>query len=177
LPSRPYIWLAAAACLASACATTEPQTIVALPTPPSTATAPAIVRLAWLPVEPRASATLAGLLNGRLARVAVDGVTDTVQAPVSLEMAQLAIECIERTPACYSAVGRSLGADRLLWAEVERGPRGALTVRVSLFDVVGAALVRKVEHAYPNGAAARAGVAALVDGGFPARAPARSASP
>jgi hypothetical protein len=176
-PSRAYIWLGGLlAGLASACATTTgPQTIVALPPPP--ASAPAPVRLAWLPVETRASASLAGALNDRLARVSVDGVAEAFQAPVSMEMAQLAIECIEHTPACYAAVGRSIGGDRLLWAEVDRGARGTVTVRVSLFDVGAGAIVKKAERAYPSASAARTGAAAFLDGAFGTRAVARNGPP
>jgi hypothetical protein len=167
LPSRTYIWLALAfAGSVGACATTEPAAIVALPPPVVTTKAPEPARLAWLPVEARASASLAGALNDRLARVNVDGVGEKFQAPVSMEMAQLAIECIDHTPSCYSAVGRSVGADRLLWAEVDKGAKGAVTVRVSLFDVEAASLVRKAEKAYASSHAAKAGVAALVDGAF-----------
>src|SRR4051794_19445691 len=86
-----------AATLATACATAEPPAIVALPPPPKAAPAP--LRLAWMPLEPRASPELATVVNQRLARVVVEGVTETFQAPVSMEMAQLAIECIDRTPA------------------------------------------------------------------------------
>jgi hypothetical protein len=163
-PSRAYIWLGGLlAGLASACATTtKPPPSVVPPVTPASAP----VRLAWLPVETRDSATLAGALNERLARVPVEGVAKTFRAPVSMEMAQLAIECIEPTPRCYAAVGRSVGADRLLWAEVDRGARGAVTVRVSLFDAGAGAIVKKAEHAYPTAAAARAGVGALLEGAF-----------
>ncbi|HVZ72380.1 MAG TPA: hypothetical protein VHJ20_08390 [Polyangia bacterium] len=149
----------------AACATSEPPPAI-VPLPPPPRAAPAAVRLAWLPVETRASASLARALNERLARVGVDGVSETFQAPVSMEMAQLAIECIEHTPACYTAVGHSLGADRLLWAELERGGHGVVTVRVSLFDVGGGEIVKKAEKGYASAAAAKSGVGPLVDAAF-----------
>jgi hypothetical protein len=155
----------ALAALAAGCATTDPTVIMPLPPPPRAAT-PAAVRLAWLPFEMRAAPDLATAVNERLARVVVDGVTETFAAPVSMEMAQLAIECIDHTPACYGAVGQSVGADRLLWAEMDRGPRGAITLRVALFDVGGGAITQKVSRGFPSAKAARAGVGPLVDATF-----------
>ncbi|HVX97342.1 MAG TPA: hypothetical protein VHK47_20680 [Polyangia bacterium] len=146
----------------AACATTEQAAIV--PLPPPAAAAPATVRLAVMPLEVRTSGELAAVINPRLKGVTVDGVTDTFQAPVSMEMAQLAIECIDHTPACYAAVGRSVGADRLLWAELERGGRGgAVKLRIALFDVARGEMLRQGGRAYPSVKAARAGGAALVD--------------
>jgi hypothetical protein len=151
-----------AVALVAACATTEPAAIVALPPPQKTA--PATVRLAVMPLEARTSGELAAAINPRLAGVAIEGVTDTFQAPVSMEMAQLAIECIDHTPACYGAVGRSVGADRLLWAELERGGRGgAVKLRLALFDVARGEMLRQGGRAFPSAKAAKAGSAALVD--------------
>ncbi len=154
------------AALATACATAKPAPVVHAPPPPKAAPPP--VRLAWMPLEPRASPEVATVVNQRLARVVVDGVTEKFQAPVSMEMAQLAIECIERTPACYGKVGRSVGADRLAWAEVARASKrdASVTLRLSLFDVGGGALVRQAARTFPNAKAAREGAAALFDGAF-----------
>jgi hypothetical protein len=90
---------------------------------------------------------------------------------VSMEMAQLAIECIERTPRCYRAVGRSVGADRLLWVDLVRGARRdvGVTLRVSLFDVAGGAVLTQEARAFPSAKAAGAGAAAFVDAAFGAR--------
>jgi hypothetical protein len=132
------------------------------------------VRLAWLPLEPLLSPDIAAAVNERLGRLAAAGSTQSYRAPVSMEMAQLALECIERTPACYAAVGRSVGADRLLWAELSAGPAAApaqsLSVAVVLFDVRGSAVLRRVERTYDGAEAARAGVAELVDRAGEARA-------
>ena len=173
---RPWpLVLLALAALGAGCATTEPTVIVALPPPQRTA--PASVRLTWFPFETRVSPELANAVNERLARVVLDGVTDTFQGPVTMEMAQLAIECIDRTPACYAAVGQAVGADRLLWAELERGAHGAVTLRVVLFDVGGGAVSLKTAGAFPNAKAARAGVDALVDATFGAAAPSAGSAP
>jgi hypothetical protein len=120
-----------------------------------------------MPLEASVSAEVASAVNEKLSGLAVAGVTEKVQAPVSMEMAQLAIECIERTPACYGKVGRSVGADRLLWAELVRAKKDAsVTLRVSLFDVGSGAVVQQGARTFANAKAARDGVAALVDGTF-----------
>ena len=38
-------------------------------------------------------------------------------------MVQLSIECVESSNECWSAVGRTLPADRLLLAQITRGPK------------------------------------------------------
>jgi hypothetical protein len=127
------------------------------------------VRVAWLPLEPLVAPDVAKTVNDRLGRLAVPGTTRSYRAPVSMEVAQLAIECIEPTAACYAAVGRSVGADRILWAEMGTVPPpddyspASLRVAVVLFDVRGSAIVKRVEQTYPGIDAVRAGVAALVD--------------
>jgi hypothetical protein len=152
------------ATLGIACATPKPPVVVA-PRPAPKSAAPPPLRLAWMPLEALVAPEVASAVNERLARVTVAGVTDTFQASVSMEMAQLAIECIERTPKCYGAVGRSVKADRLVWAELARGRRDAgVTLRVSLFDVAGDAMVQQGARTFPNAEAARDGVVALVDG-------------
>jgi hypothetical protein len=123
------------------------------------------VRLAWLPLEPLLAADVVKTVNDRLGHLAVPGAARSYRAPVSMEVAQLALECIEPTANCYAAVGRSVGADRLLWAELGPGSESdeSLRVAVVLFDVRGSAVLRRVEHTYDGLDAARAGVAALVD--------------
>ncbi|HEX4406947.1 MAG TPA: hypothetical protein VH560_19045 [Polyangia bacterium] len=170
--------LCALAATAAGCATTEPQTIVALPAPATTKPAAQSTRLAWLPFDPGAGSELTRATNDRLAHVIVDAATETTQAPVSMEMAQLAIECIEHTPACWSAVGHSLGADLLLWAELERPARGSgVTLRVALFDVGAGALVKNATRPFPSAKAARAGAVGLIDGTFGATTTTTTAGP
>src|SRR6516162_9454354 len=115
--NRHLRWALGAVLFATACATAKPAPVVHAPPPRPRPAAPPPVRLAWMPLEASVSAEVASAVNEKLSGLAVAGVTEKVQAPVSMEMAQLAIECIERTPACYGKVGRSVGADRLLWAE------------------------------------------------------------
>ena len=129
---------------------------------PPAASAPARARMAWMPCDARAQPELAAAVNGRLEQAKVAGVKESFQASVSMQMAQLAIECIDKTPRCYTAVGRSIGADRLLWADFERAARGELTVRVSLFDVERGAIVRAAVGRYPSAKAAAGDADALV---------------
>ena len=132
---------------------------------PQTAAAPVPVRLAWLPLEPLMAPDVAKTVNDRLGHLAVPGATRSYRAPVSMEVAQLALECIEATARCYAEVGRSVGADRLLWAELGPAPVSDTGVRVAvvLFDVRGSAVLKRVERTYDGIDAVRAGVAMLVD--------------
>ena len=94
--------------LALGCATT---TRPAAEKTPAASRHEAHVRLAWMPFDAGASKELVTAVNARLERVKLSGVTESFQAPVSMEMAQLAIECINKEVRCYSAVGQSIGAD------------------------------------------------------------------
>jgi hypothetical protein len=141
------------------CATTTHQ---AARSPPASVGPPPRVRLAWLPFDAPASSGLIRAVNARLERAKIAGVTESFQAPVSMEMAQLAIECIEKTAHCYAAVGRSVGADRLLWADLDRSAHGGLTLRVALFDVEHGAVVHEAAQSYPSAKAAQADVETLV---------------
>jgi hypothetical protein len=160
-------------CLPAACTTTNKR-------PPASAaragvSRPRVVRLAWLPAEPFLSRDLAATINDRLAHVTVAGTTEIIRAPLSMEVAQLAIECIEASPRCYSPVGRSLGADRLVWAEL-RGSSSAVRVTLVLFDVGAGAVVDKHVRTFPSVDEARASVTAMIDGAF-APPPAVATSP
>jgi hypothetical protein len=164
---RRSLWsLPTLATLAIACATAKSPAIV--PPPPVPAAAPPSQRLAWMPFERRAAPEVASVVNQRLARVIPDGVTESYQAPVSMEMAQLALECIERTPKCYGAVGRSVGADKLLWAELVHGTRRdpRVTLRVSLCDVGSGAILQQAARTFSSEKAAHDGAVALIDGTF-----------
>src|SRR5262245_37075317 len=148
---------------------------------PSTASAGPPVRVAWLPLEPLLAADVARTVNDRLERLTVPGAGRSYRAPVSMEVAQLALECIEPSSQCYAAVGRSVGADRLLWAEIAPAPASeeSLRVAVVLFDVRGSAILKRVERTYGGLEAVRAGVASLVDHALdaPAGGSSRSKSP
>ena len=153
---------------ASGCSGHEPPPRTAQPTAPP----PPPKRLAWLPVDTLEIPDVTRALNAELGHVQLAGTTAAHKAAVSMEVAQLAIECTQPTPTCYQAVGKSLGADRLLWAEVRTGQGRAPEVRIALalYDVGSAVAPRRVERTFAGAAEARAGVADLVGHAF-ARAP------
>jgi len=148
--------------VASGCATTATHQPVRSPPAAAVASRPSPVRLAWLPFDASTSSGLTAAVNAQLEHLQIEGVTESFRAPVSMEMAQLAIECIEKTARCYAAVGRSIGADRLLWADLDRHGRGNLTLRVALFDVARGGIVHEAEQSYPSAKAAQADVESLI---------------
>jgi hypothetical protein len=91
---------------------------------------------AVLPAESDAFPIAARTTTERLRRARVRGLDEPQVSKVSLEVVQLSIECVERTPACYEAVGKSLAANELLFAEIDEGPKKqSIKVTVTLFDV------------------------------------------
>ena len=147
--------------VASGCATTTRHQEQVRSPPAAAVRPPPRVRLAWLPFDASASSGLTAAVNAQLEHAKIDGVTESIRAPVSMEMAQLAIECIDKTPHCYAAVGQSFGADRLLWADLDRRGHGNLTLRVALFDVARGVVVHEAGQSYPSAKAAQADVASL----------------
>jgi len=147
--------------VASGCATTTHRAAVR-PAPAAAVSPPPRVRLAWLPFDASRSSGLAAAVNAQLEQLQMEGITESFRAPVSMETAQLAMECIEKAPRCYAAVGRSVGADRLLWVDLDRHGRGNLTLRVALFDVDRGAIVHEAEQGYASAKAAQADLATLI---------------
>ena len=149
-----------------ACAGKAPpaKVVKAPPAPPQ--------KLAWMPLDPLDAPSVAKAVNQRLSQVKIAGATTGVKSAVSMEVAQLALECISPTTTCYRAVGHSLGADRLMWAEIDPDADDRIKVTVFLFDVRSGAASRRV-GTYDGVKSAQAGVAELVshagDGG--SRAP------
>src|SRR5262245_1905708 len=76
------------------------------------------IKLAVLPVDGEASVKVATALNALLHDVQAPGVDDYFLSKVTLEVVQLAVECVRPTSECYSAVGKSLAAQRLLLGHV-----------------------------------------------------------
>lgn len=150
--------LAAVVLLALGCAGRAPPVRTAQKASPA-------ARLTWLPAESTDGRELAKAVNERLGQVSLPGSAAGVKAAVSMEVAQLAIECTEPTPSCYSAVGRSLGADEILWAELGAagGPSHEVRVALLLYDLRAGAAPKRVERTFDSVEAARAGVSALVD--------------
>jgi hypothetical protein len=136
------------------------------PPPPATARkpAPAPQRLAWLPLDGLDAPAVAQAVNERMSTVKPTGTSTSVKAAVSMEVAQLAIECIKPTTECYGAVGRSLGADRLMWAELEpSSDDDKVRLSVLMFDVQAGTAPRRVEETFAGMQAARSGAAGLVE--------------
>jgi hypothetical protein len=160
------LWLLGGLSLGTGCATRgerRPPRPLAPKADQASPPAP-LLTLAWLPLEAFAQRELAEALERELAAAPVAGVGRRARAPVSMEVAQLSLECIDDEPRCYQVVGQQLGADRLLWAELvarRRGP-GPLRATVILFDVEGAVEVGRAEREFDGREAAAAGFAALV---------------
>jgi hypothetical protein len=142
-----------------ACAGSEkpPAASARKPDPPSQ-------RLAWMPLDPLDGPAIAKAVNDRMSSIKPAGTSASVKAAVSMEVAQLAIECIQPTPACYGAVGRSLGADRLMWAELEpSGDDEKVRLTVLVFDVQAGTAPRRVAETFAGMQAAQTGAAGLVE--------------
>jgi len=105
---------------------------------------------------------LAEVTTESLMRAQVAGLGEARESKVSLEVVQLSIECIDPTLACYEAVGRSLAADGLLFAQITVMKRRQLKVAITLFDVAGKTLKTKAEKVFASEEAAAAGLADLV---------------
>lgn len=141
-----------------ACASSKPAPVQVVKPPP-----PPDQKLAWMPVDPLDAPSVAQAVNEQMSRVKVAGTKEHIKAAVSMEVAQLAIECIQPTTICYRAVGHSLGADRLMWAEVDpSAPQDKIRITVVLFDVQSGNAARRV-GTFDGVQAARAGVAELID--------------
>src|SRR5262249_28420489 len=96
-----------------ACASKTPPPAHAVKPPPPPE------KVAWMPLDPLDAPSVAQAVNDKMSHVQIAGTKEHVKAAVSMEVAQLAIECIQPTAVCYRAVGHSLGADRLMWAEID----------------------------------------------------------
>jgi hypothetical protein len=122
--------------------------------------APDRVTLAVLPAESSEFPRAAQAYTTSLARAAVSGIDHTDLSKVSLEVVQLSIECVEPTNACYAQVGKSLHANRLLFAQLSGGGRN-VKVTVTLFDV-DAGTPKRAQKVFRSERAATAGAAELV---------------
>src|SRR5882724_6502234 len=143
----------------AACAPPPPTTPAAatLP-PPSVETAKLVVLLAESATFPKAAqATNESLIHAQL-----DGGEAVQVSKVSLEVAQLAIECVEPSVTCYAAVGRSLSAKDLLFAQIAAVKRAQLKVTITLFDVDTKTPRTRAEKVFSSENEATAGIAELV---------------
>jgi hypothetical protein len=115
-----------------------------------------VVTLAVLPAESAKFPHLVDALNASLARAKVNGVGKVFTSKVSLEVVQLSIECIEASAQCVAAVGKSLAADRLLYAQIEAMPQESrakaapVKVKVTLFDVTTSDVLGEAMRTFPS---------------------------
>ena len=143
----------------SACAHPQPAAPTAdtLPPPPEKT-----VKLVVLPAESAAFPQAAKATNDSLLHAQIDGSGAVQVSKVSLEVAQLAIECVEPSVSCYAAVGRSLAAKDLLFAQIAAVKRAQLKVTITLFDVDAKLPRTKAEKVFASENEATAGIAELV---------------
>jgi len=140
----------------SGCGHARPEPVAPAPTKPA-------VQLAVLPAESDSFPTAARAVSSSLATAKVKGTDETKVSKVSLEVAQLAVECVEPTGACYEAVGRSMSANRLLFARIDGATKRKLKVTVTLYDVDANALLKTAAKLFATETEAARGAAALVD--------------
>lgn len=133
------------------------------------------LKLAVLAVESDRFPKVAEAATLSLAKARVRGVDQTEVSKVSLEVVQLSIECVEASPDCYEAVGKSLAANRLLFAQVSQGTPAAakpkrvrgrapkdIRVTITLFDVDTRLPARTAEKVFPTESDATAGIDTLI---------------
>ncbi len=117
--------------------------------------------LAVIPAESDAFPRAAEAVSASLVAANITGVEKRVSR-VSLEVVQLSIECVDPTSACYEAIGRSMSANRLLFARIDGATRRRLKITVTLFDVDAKVAARTQEKVFASEDDATAGAAALV---------------
>jgi len=119
-------------------------------------------KLVVLPAESDAFPSVAKATTESLLQARVDGLGATQASKVSLEVVQLSIECVDPSVTCYEAVGRSLAANGLLFAQIAAVKHRQLKVTITFFDVDEKTLKTKAEKVFPTEQAATAGVPELV---------------
>jgi hypothetical protein len=145
----------------SACAHSPPVSAppVVRASPPPRAHQP---RFVVLPAESFAFPRAARATTESLLRAQVGGAGAPQLSKVPLEVVQLSIECVDPSAECYEAVGRSLTASRLLFAQIAAVKRKQIKVTVTLFTVDANAPRTKAERVFASEDDATAGVAELV---------------
>lgn len=142
-----------------ACGSARPVSVALTVAPPPRPQ----VKLAVIPAESDAFPRAANAVSESLTSAQVGGVDKTSVSKVSLEVVQLSIECVDPTDVCYQAIGRSMSANRLLFARIDgAAARRQLRVTVTLYDVDAKSAKRTAEKLFVNEDQAVAGAAALV---------------
>ena len=150
----------------SACTHAGSPTTAAVATPSAAQRAPGgaarVVRLVALPAESAAFPSVARAATDSLSRAQVTGLGSAQVSKVSLEVVQISIECVDPSAACYQAVGRSLTANGLLFAQIAATKQRQLKVTVTLFDVDARSSRTKAEKVFESEDEATAGIPELV---------------
>jgi hypothetical protein len=121
------------------------------------------VKLAVMPSDSLLFADIATALDEQLGQARVAGAGTTIRAKISMEVAQLSLECVSATDECYAQVGRFLQVDRLLWGQIARDvPSSGVRVTVVLLDVARGAQLARAEEVFPKNDAAIGGLRRLV---------------
>jgi len=150
--------------LVGGCATTQPRPKPE--PPPSHVEQKPRLKLAVLPVEGDQFPRLAQDINGKLSKVQLTAVDDYFVSRATLEVVQLSIECVEANNACFSSVGKSLAAQRLLFAQLQGGAKRrdkSVKVVFTLFDVPTGQVARTAEKQFKNEDEAQRGFAELLE--------------
>jgi hypothetical protein len=134
----------------------------AVVTPTTLPVTPEHVTLAVLPAESHDFPPVADALNMYLTAVHPDGV-DVKLSKVSLEVVQLTVECVDLDASCYAKAGSSLGASRMLFAQVSAHKGAGVHVAVTLFDVASQSALGVAEQQFVSADDAKSGVSALVE--------------
>ena len=122
------------------------------------------VRLAVIPSDSLLFADIATALDAQLGRARVAGARTTIRANISMEVAQLALECVSPTDECYAQVGRFLQVDRLLWGQIARDlSSSGVKVTVVLLDVARGTQLARAEEVFAQNDAAIGGLRRLVE--------------
>lgn len=107
------------------------------------------IKMAVLPAEKLLLPRAAAVVNERLAHLQMADVDEITTATISMETAELQAECVDTGEACWSKVANMLGADRLLWVEMGRGPKkkkGPLKASIVLFDSERSAVLSRADE-------------------------------
>ncbi len=160
--ARVYGWLLGIAVLAAGCAHAPSPAVAAPPVQK------ARIKLAVLPVDNDTFPQIAASLNRALHDVKVKGVDDYFLSKVTLEVVQLSIECVQPTSQCYSAVGKSLSANKLLLGHIaavgKRRRDKSVRVTITLFDVDAGEATNVVDRMFKTPELASEGMQDLVAG-------------
>jgi hypothetical protein len=153
-------WLAVGSTLLAVtlgCAAPQPVPVATVASPRRVAPPPAPppprkIKLAVMPADKLLLPKVAEAVNERLRTASVSGVGETTNAAISMEVAGMQLDCTQPTNLCFGQIAKHFGADRLLWAEIERArgkkKKAPTIVRIMLFDVARADVIGRAEQAF-----------------------------